>query len=67
MKQAPCSKCNDSNVKKYMYNGREIIVIKVKEDIGPCCTDDWAYYTRPQMPVKCCRFNSCNGPCGNRY
>lgn len=43
---------------------QQIIVVKVKEDIGPCCTDDWAYYPygyEQQAPqFKPCKFNGCN-------
>lgn len=46
-------------------NTQDVVVVMVKEDIGPCCTDNWAFYGpnyRPPQP-SCCQFNNCNRYC----
>lgn len=51
----------------YNINGQDIIVLVVKDDIGPCCTDAWV--PEYQVPKRlCCKFNSCSKPChGGKY
>lgn len=80
-KQVGCGNCygnkpyasNDLNVVKTTacnINGQEIVVLVVSDDIGPCCTDNWAFYPPnyqfPKRPP--CKFNSCCKPCwGSKY
>lgn len=49
---------------------QQYVVVVVKEDIGPCCTDDWAYYPQnyTHQRGRCCKFNTACSPCkGNNY
>lgn len=66
-----CNTCDSyKNANSYNANGQEYIVVVLKEDDGPCCTDEWAYYKQDhEVPKRsCCKFNTCQSPCkGKNY
>lgn len=63
------SKVYNANANGYVKNigDQQVVVLVVKDDIGPCCTDKFAYIQPGHIPPKPCKFRCCSYGYGGRY